>query len=265
MNRSFARFAGALTLVALVCGGVPAARAVNIQVAMPIVTTTPGSTVDIPIDASHLPVGQGIYSIDMRLPYDPAVVQSAVLLGDGFIQTWGPPFVNAAPSFLAAAAAGGTTVVSGSTRIATLRLTLKPGVPVGTNMPLVFEHFWFNENSPPTWFVNGEVRVRSSLLEVEGGTGAAFALAPAAPSPARASTRLAFTLPTGGAGRARLAVYGVDGRLVRTIEDGVLAAGPHSRTWDLKDAAGSRVAAGMYFVRLESTAGRLERRLVVIR
>lgn len=67
MNRSFARFAGALTLVALVCGGAPAARAVNIQVAMPIVTTTPGSTVDIPIDASHLPVGQGIYSIDMRL------------------------------------------------------------------------------------------------------------------------------------------------------------------------------------------------------
>jgi hypothetical protein len=211
---------------------------------MPIVTTTPGATVDIPIDASHLPVGQGIYSIDMRLPYDPAVVQSAVLLGDGFIQTWGPPFVNATTSFLAAAAAGGTTVVSGSTRIATLRLTLKPGVPVGTNMPLEFEHFWFNENSPPTWFVNGEVRVRSSLLD--GRRRGPRLVRRLAPSLTHGV--VAGVPPAGSRARAGRR-SGVDGRLVRTLEDGVLAAGHRARIFARQ---ARRVGPGMYFVRLES-------------
>ena len=51
--------------------------------------------------------------------------------------------------------------------------------------------------------------------------------------------------------RVRIAVYDVAGRLVRTLVDDTRPAGAHSTTWNGLDTRDARVAAGVYFVRLE--------------
>jgi len=86
-----------------------------------------------------------------------------------------------------------------------------------------------------------------------------------APNPAATATRmvLAGTLPEG----ARVQVYDVGGRLVRTLLDAsdysAAGGGTRSITWDLRDASGTRVPNGVYFVRLHS-AGREENQPLVV-
>jgi hypothetical protein len=49
-------------------------------------------------------------------------------------------------------------------------------------------------------------------------------------------------------------VYDLGGRRVASLAAGVLGAGRHTLRWNAQDAAGNRVAAGLYFVRF-STPG----------
>lgn len=68
------------------------------------------------------------------------------------------------------------------------------------------------------------------------------------PNPCDSATTLAFCLPRRGV--ARLAVYDVTGRLVRTLVDGAREAGSHSISWDARDDRGLPVAGGAYFCHL---------------
>jgi len=71
-----------------------------------------------------------------------------------------------------------------------------------------------------------------------------------APNPFGDQSVLSFTMPAGGS--ARLSVYDVAGRLVRTLVDGACPAGPRAVEWDGRDASGKRVAAGVYFAKLNA-------------
>jgi photosystem II stability/assembly factor-like uncharacterized protein len=75
-------------------------------------------------------------------------------------------------------------------------------------------------------------------------------LALAGANPFRAGLDLTLTLPR--TARARVAVHDVTGRLVRGLLDGEQPAGARRIAWDGLDASGRRVAAGSYFVRLET-------------
>lgn len=79
---------------------------------------------------------------------------------------------------------------------------------------------------------------------------ARLALGPPSPNPARAATRLHFTLTREGA--VSLSVYDTAGRRIRVLVEGVLGAGEHALTWNLRDDAGREVGAGLYFARLEA-------------
>ncbi len=92
---------------------------------------------------------------------------------------------------------------------------------------------------------------------------ARLALAAPSPNPASGATRFTLALPR--AGRARLDVFDAAGRLVRTLADGVFDAGTRSLAWDLRDADGRAVGAGVYFARLASGAEHAVRRVAVIR
>jgi len=84
------------------------------------------------------------------------------------------------------------------------------------------------------------------------------------PNPALRSTALAFSLPRSGS--ASVVICDVAGRQVRKFLPGSLQAGTHRIDWDLRDEAGSRVAPGIYFVRLETEGDPfLTRSLVVVR
>jgi hypothetical protein len=83
-------------------------------------------------------------------------------------------------------------------------------------------------------------------------------------NPFRERAELAFALPA--AGTARLTVFDVSGRRVRTLVDGSVAAGEHVVVWDGADARGRAVAAGSYFVRLEvQSYAPLVKRLLLVR
>jgi hypothetical protein len=95
-----------------------------------------------------------------------------------------------------------------------------------------------------------------------GRPPSALAIARIQPNPTRGGTSITMALPA--AGRARLLVYDVNGRLVRQLLDGPLPAGLRTVTWDTRDDRDQQVAAGVYFVRLESGGGLSARRLVVL-
>jgi len=79
--------------------------------------------------------------------------------------------------------------------------------------------------------------------------GAARLLAPV-PNPANPASVLGFDLAAPGPARLRL--YDLRGRLLRTLVDATLPAGPHRALWDGTDDAGRRQAAGVYLLRLEA-------------
>jgi hypothetical protein len=90
-----------------------------------------------------------------------------------------------------------------------------------------------------------------------------FALETGSPNPFRRVTTIRYDIPV--AGTARLAVYDVAGRLVRTLRRDSVSPGRHVSVWDGQDARGERVAAGVYFVRLDSGTFRATRKVVYLR
>ena len=88
------------------------------------------------------------------------------------------------------------------------------------------------------------------------------ALQSAWPNPLRDVCTVEYRL--GNAGRVELGVFALDGRHLRTLVREVLAPGVHHVTWDGRDDSGSRVAAGMCFVQLQTEFGRCSRAVVVL-
>jgi hypothetical protein len=83
----------------------------------------------------------------------------------------------------------------------------------------------------------------------------------AMPSPFRYRTTINYSLPA--AGMARLAIYDLAGKLVKTLVSGDLPAGAGQVTWNRSDDAGRSVACGVYFCRLHADGTDLSRKLVV--
>jgi len=90
---------------------------------------------------------------------------------------------------------------------------------------------------------------------------AELALSAPWPQPARGAVRFAWTLAE--AGEARLEVFDALGRRVRVLADGVQPAGRRELAWDLADAQGRRISAGVYLLRARSAAGESHQRVVV--
>jgi len=101
-----------------------------------------------------------------------------------------------------------------------------------------------------------------TLDAAAGGAPSATVLAPPRPSPFRGATSLSFELASPG--EARLEVFDVRGARIRTLASGVHAAGRHSLEWRGDGEGGTRLAPGLYLVRLEAGAVRAQRKLVKI-
>ncbi|MFQ5599137.1 MAG: FlgD immunoglobulin-like domain containing protein [Candidatus Krumholzibacteriia bacterium] len=63
----------------------------------------------------------------------------------------------------------------------------------------------------------------------------------------------------------RIAIYNARGQLVRTIVRRVFDAGEYSDRWNRRDAAGTRVARGVYFVSFDAGSIHMNRKLVLVR
>jgi len=86
-------------------------------------------------------------------------------------------------------------------------------------------------------------------------------LGPPAPNPVMDRLRYTVILPEESAVRVR--VFDASGAAVATLVDGALPAGSHERWWRPASARGSRLASGIYFLRLDAPGVRASRPFVV--
>jgi hypothetical protein len=91
-------------------------------------------------------------------------------------------------------------------------------------------------------------------VKVSGLTGIA-------PNPAAASARIDFALVRGE--RVRLSVIDIAGREAAILADGPMAPGSYSMMWDGRQG-GTRLPAGVYFVRWTSAGKTMNRKLVLV-
>jgi hypothetical protein len=97
----------------------------------------------------------------------------------------------------------------------------------------------------------------------DGGAARVTALHQNSPNPFCPSTEIAFTLARPG--RVSVAVYDVSGRRVASLKDGDAEAGSFRLVWDGRDEFGRDVAAGTYFVRMQSSDSHFERKMTLLR
>ncbi len=91
--------------------------------------------------------------------------------------------------------------------------------------------------------------VKTTATSTESDLRVDLRLAAAHPNPFMERTYLSYSLPA--AGSVRLTVHDAAGHRVATIVDGHRPAGPHAVDWNGRDERGRRVAAGVYFARLQ--------------
>lgn len=87
-------------------------------------------------------------------------------------------------------------------------------------------------------------------------------LFPNQPNPLSDETRISFRIPE--ASHVELKIYGVSGRLVRTLVNGDRGAGLHGAVWNGLDNGGREVAAGVYFYKLTASGIEESRRMILL-
>jgi hypothetical protein len=95
------------------------------------------------------------------------------------------------------------------------------------------------------------------------GSQSLYRLEQNVPNPFNPTTTIRYTLPQ--ASDVELAVFGVDGKLVRVLQSGAKPAGTFAATWDGRDDSGRSVASGVYFYRLRAGSFNETRKMVLLK
>ena len=230
------------------------------------VTAPAGATVIVPLTLDRTIGALGVYGVELGIGWTPTYVTAASFPANGLLASWGSPAIRLSSGAMRVAAAGSTALPNAGQVLGYVSLTTSAATPVPTDIPISLTAAMFNEGRPIAQVTNGVLQVRSGVDAPEGAS-LGFTLAPPRPNPARGPTRLSFTLPaaTAEGGPVRLIIYATDGRLVRTLLDGRVPAGPHDVAWDALGDDGRPAPSGVYFCRLEWMGRTLERKLAVLR
>jgi hypothetical protein len=101
-------------------------------------------------------------------------------------------------------------------------------------------------------------------FDVDGLARPGFQGASFAPNPLNPAGKLVFATEREGAAKIRM--FDIQGRMVRTLLDApLLAAGAHVIPFDGRDDRGKQLSSGVYYYRGESTAGRFRGQIVVLK
>ena len=111
--------------------------------------------------------------------------------------------------------------------------------------------------SPPTCIIVGPTTgVEPTAVP------SAFAFAMSGTNPVRSEASFHYALPR--AARVELQIFDLTGRRVTTLVAGEVVAGEHDTPWNLRDADGAPVRAGVYFARLTAGKDHGVERVVVV-
>ena len=110
---------------------------------------------------------------------------------------------------------------------------------------------------------DAQVTHRISVGRADASLPTRFAMWQNTPNPFATTTTIRFDLPE--ASRVELRVYDVQGRNVKTIVNGTLAAGTHNMTWNGRNDQGNPMASGIYFCGLKAAGHNLMKRMLLMR
>jgi hypothetical protein len=83
------------------------------------------------------------------------------------------------------------------------------------------------------------------------------------PNPFNPQTMIKFSLAQNGP--VKVLIYDVSGRLVRTLVDGNLTAGPHTLTWDGTNDAGKHVGSGVFWTQMKAGSFLSNKKMVILK
>ncbi|MCK9425249.1 MAG: T9SS type A sorting domain-containing protein [Ignavibacteriaceae bacterium] len=90
-----------------------------------------------------------------------------------------------------------------------------------------------------------------------------FAISQNYPNPFNPTTKLQFQIPT--AGKVKLNIYDINGRLVKEVFSGEKEAGLHTLDWNAKDLNGRQVASGIYFYSVQFNNTLLTKKMIYLK
>ncbi len=137
---------------------------------------------------------------------------------------------------------------------------------VWADFPLLF---WQELKWPPVHPKAGQsidlafVITRSISTDIDGKVPDTYHLEQNYPNPFNPSTTIRYTLPARST--VELAVFSVDGALIRVLDSGVKSMGTHEAVWDGRDAFGTAVASGVYFYRLNAGSFSETKKMVLMK
>jgi len=100
----------------------------------------------------------------------------------------------------------------------------------------------------------------------EGGPGIAehgYGLEQNQPNPFTTETRISYVIPDKT--QVSLKVYGINGSLICTLQNGSQQAGSYTVTWDGRNDAGQQVSSGVYFYQLKTQDFESTRKMFILR
>ena len=107
------------------------------------------------------------------------------------------------------------------------------------------------------------VEVDLAAVESPSTLPKVFALYPNYPNPFNPSTQIRLDVPV--TTNARLEVFDIQGRLVRTLLSGSLSAGVHTVSWNGQDGTAHIVASGLYLCRFQSPLYTATRKMLLVK
>ena len=174
-------------------------------------------------------------------------------VGDGSA-TWAPWVLD--PSNPSAAAATGDNIRDNTEQIAAL-------LPAGS-YTLSVSHKGVLVDAPQAYSLAASLALTDHAPPVTAPAAMAANPGNVAPNPFTAATTISFRLPA--AGPVTLAIFDVQGRLVRMLAaSATLPSGTHRIEWDSRGQDGRPVPAGVYFARLEAGSASRVDKLVRLR
>ena len=109
----------------------------------------------------------------------------------------------------------------------------------------------------------GGVLIEVSLTGEKPDLPSVLTLHANVPNPFNPTTTIHYDLPQPA--EVRLKIFDVAGRLVRTLVSEIMPAGRHQEIWDGRSDAGTAVASGGYFYRLQAGTKVLTHKMLLIK
>jgi hypothetical protein len=123
--------------------------------------------------------------------------------------------------------------------------------------------------SDPTYLFGAEINQVLHISEsglkdnIENQIQQTTEMGGASPNPFNPSTNIAFSLAKESNVRAE--IYGVDGRRITVLKNGIMSGGQHSLQWNGRNDSGGRVSSGCYFCRIQTDNKVMSTRLTLIK